>query len=177
MPTLYRIFGFLRFIILFVYIHEKRETCRLQFGTRGFLDYLTKPNIYRTRLTSLREHKSLVLGLVIGSKVSSFRRPKFLAECFIIYVCCLSVVLCHRLCVISILLAKLLLFFDMCKYLGENRLGMRDFQSLRAERRSWRSASVRARAVCWSWRRASARSRLVLCKRRIFSSIVSAAIK
>ena len=65
-------------------------------GLRGFLDYLTKPNIYRTRLTSLREHKSLVLGLVIGSKVSSFRRPKFLAECFIIYVCCLSVVLCYR---------------------------------------------------------------------------------
>ena len=45
MPALYRIFGFLRFIILFVYIHEKRETCRLQFGTRGFLDYLFKPNI------------------------------------------------------------------------------------------------------------------------------------
>ena len=86
MPTLYRIFCLLR---LFVYIHEKRETCRLQFGTRGFLDYLTKPNIYRTRLTSLREHKSLVLGLEI-SKVSSFRVPKFLAECFIImYVVCL----------------------------------------------------------------------------------------
>ena len=42
MPTLYRIFCLLR---LFVYIHEKRETCRLQFGTRGFLDYLSKPNI------------------------------------------------------------------------------------------------------------------------------------
>ena len=32
-----------------------------------------------------------------------------------------STFLCHRRCVISILLAKLLLFFDMCKYLGENR--------------------------------------------------------
>ena len=67
--------------------------------SRGILDNLIRPNIYRTRLTSKREHKSLVLGLIISSKVSSFQQSKFLAECFIIYVCCLSVVLSHRRCV------------------------------------------------------------------------------
>ena len=79
--------------------------------SRGFLDNLIRPNIYRTRLTSLREHKSLVLGLIISSKVSSFRDSKFLAECFIIYVCCLSFVLCHRqIFVCSILIIVDLLF-------------------------------------------------------------------
>ena len=41
---------------------------------------------------SSREHKSLVLGEKI-LKVSSFQDSKFLAECFIIYIYCLSVVL------------------------------------------------------------------------------------
>ena len=49
----------------------------------------------------------------------------------LIYVCCLSVVLCHRRCVISILRAKLLLFFHICKGLGENRTLITLFYAMR----------------------------------------------
>ena len=85
--------------------------------SRGILDNLIRPNIYRTRLTSKREHKSLVLGLIISSKVSSFRDSKFLAECFIIYVCYLSIVLCHRQIFVFVLLIICLFVIVMTDHL------------------------------------------------------------
>jgi len=72
---------------LFAYKNVRLVSFNLE--SRGFLDNLIRPNIYRTRLTSMREHKSLVLGLIISSKVSSFRDSKLLAECLFMYDVCL----------------------------------------------------------------------------------------
>ncbi len=70
----------------------------------------------KTHAGNVSVHKSVLEDTMITEVVEVSENQVGLIT---LYVFCLSVVLCHRRCVISILLAKLLLFVHTCKYSGK----------------------------------------------------------